>query len=778
MDEVLKNYLMYRWVFVILNMSLSATFVAVAVMLIRLPLNKAPKWISCALWGVVLFRLLCPFSFSSPLSLLGGLGAPAAESGVVSYIPENIVHTAYPAVDLVVPGISEVINETLPQGEEQQVADPLEAPAAIGAFLWFFGLSGMLLYSVVSYTLLKRRLREATRVEENVFETDAIKSPFVCGLIKPRIYLPTGLTEQERGYVLLHERAHILRRDYLVKPLFFLALSGHWFNPVIWFSFRLMSRDMELSCDERVARELDFEGRAGYSAALMRLATGRPILAGSPLAFGESGAKDRIKNMLRYKKPAFWIVVAAAVVCVAAAVLLLANPGGLGGETYETGYVSSKVGGTDFDGVYLTLRDLKLDANPTILTVTWHNETADEVNFGDNYWIYRYEDGKWVSCATQRDVSHNDLAFVLSAESGQVKNYYNYFFDLSRTGTYRLETDFFFYKGVPITEDDKYTVWLDFEITDETPAAPGLDFGVYAPAELLYTHPESSGIAETLQGIFVTVEETGFRFVDAESLEERAGYSSLKWYAEAVDPEAWYGLFPSAGVDIGGYASRSEYDIDDTGSFRLYFMDGTLWFAEINNDEIWYLCRLEKTNFSISDVVARTGPVVSQNETLRVDSPNGVYAAEAYGTNTGITAAGLYPYEGLRVIRNSDETTVWSGLGYFTPEFLWSGDSKYVAVYGAARTWGECFLVEAEIGKVIELPNMSTLSAQLGTAAQPDDNRPDPNFKVAEWVNDTTIRVDYHWTAQGYKFVSGTYEYDIASGDIVSNASEISDMPG
>jgi hypothetical protein len=162
---------------------------------------------------------------------------------------------------------------------------------------------------------------------------------------------------------------------------------------------------------------------------------------------------------------------------------------------------------------------------------------------------------------------------------------------------------------------------------------------------------------------------------------------------------------------------------------------------------------------------------------MHVNSPNGVCAAEAYGTNTGVTAAGLYPYEKLRLIQNSDGTTVWNGNGYYTPEFLWSDDSKYVAIYGTARTWGECFLVEAENGKVIELPDMNTLSAQPDAAAQPDDNSPDPDFKAAEWVNDTTIRVDYHWTAQGYKFVSGTYEYDIFSGNIVSNTSNISDSP-
>jgi len=355
MDEVVRNYLIYRWLFVVLNLSLSATFTALAVMLLRLLLKKAPSWITSALWLAVLFRLLCPFSFSAPLSLLGSLGAPAAESGAVSYIPENIVHTASPAVNLVVPGVSEAVNETLPQGREQLAADPLEWAAAFMTLLWLLGLGGMLLYGGASYIRLKRRLREATLLEGNVLETDSIASPFVCGLIKPRIYLPAGLTGDERGYVLLHENAHIRRRDHLVKPLFFLALSIHWFNPIVWLCFRLMSRDMEMSCDERVIRELDGAGRAGYSATLMRLASGRPVLAGSPLAFGESGAKERIKHILRYQKPGFRIVVAAAVVCVAVAAFLLANPP----SADETGRLRKD--SPYINGLYLVTSEIKND---------------------------------------------------------------------------------------------------------------------------------------------------------------------------------------------------------------------------------------------------------------------------------------------------------------------------------------------------------------------------------------------------------------------------------
>jgi hypothetical protein len=173
------------------------------------------------------------------------------------------------------------------------------------------------------------------------------------------------------------------------------------------------------------------------------------------------------------------------------------------------------------------------------------------------------------------------------------------------------------------------------------------------------------------------------------------------------------------------------------------------------------------------------GPSIPENETLRVVSPDGKYRAEAYGTNKSITAAGLYPYEGLRVIRSSDEVVIWSGEGYYIVEFIWSSNSKYVAVYGEARIYGECFVVDAEAGEAIGLPSLNDISGQLDAASQPAANRPDPYFKAVGWVNDTTLRVNFRWMAQeDERIVSGTYEYDITSGNIVSISSDIGDTPG
>lgn len=312
------------------NMSLTASVAIVLVILLRLLLKKAPKVISYALWGVVLFRLLCPMSIGSNFSVYNLFDAPAQESGtitsVIEYVPSNIVHTEYPSVALPVPGISDVINEALPQGQEQLVADPLEAPMSITTYIWMIGVLVMVIYSIVSYIRLRRKLSVVVPLRDNIFIADDIKSPFVVGLFRPKIYLPCNLGDKEQEYIILHEQHHIKRLDHVMKALAFLALAIHWFNPLVWVAFILASKDMEMSCDEAVIRKIGGNVRADYSASLLTLATGRRIIAGTPLAFGEGDTKGRINNLSKWKKPAVWVVLVAVVACVVLAVCLLTNP--------------------------------------------------------------------------------------------------------------------------------------------------------------------------------------------------------------------------------------------------------------------------------------------------------------------------------------------------------------------------------------------------------------------------------------------------------------------
>ena len=312
------------------NMSLTASVAIVLVILLRLLLKKAPKVISYALWGVVLFRILCPMSIGSNYSVYNLIDAPAQESvtitSVIEYVPSNIVHTEYPSVALPVPGISDVINEALPQGQEQLVADPLEAPMSITTYIWMIGVLVMVIYSIVSYIRLRRKLSVVVPLRDNIFIADDIKSPFVVGLFRPKIYLPCNLGDKEQEYIILHEQHHIKRLDHVMKALAFLALAIHWFNPLVWVAFILASKDMEMSCDEAVIRKIGGDVRADYSASLLTLATGRRIIAGTPLAFGEGDTKGRINNLSKWKKPAVWVVLVAVVACVVLAVCLLTNP--------------------------------------------------------------------------------------------------------------------------------------------------------------------------------------------------------------------------------------------------------------------------------------------------------------------------------------------------------------------------------------------------------------------------------------------------------------------
>ncbi len=316
----------------ILNMSLTASIVIVIVLLARLLLRKSPKVFSYALWAVVLFRLLCPVSFSTEFSLLGLLNTPTvtvSDGGAYSsmtYIPSDIVHTEYPRVDLPLPGVSEAINETLPQGSEQTGADPLELPMSAATTLWLLGIMVMLIYSAVSLLELRRKLVGAVRLRDNIYLADHIATPFVIGIFRPKIYLPSTISVEEQDYIILHEQTHIKRLDHMVKMIAFLALAMHWFNPLVWVAFVCAVKDMEMSCDERVLKQMGGEIKTAYSTSLLSLATGRRPINGSPLAFGEGNIKSRIKNIMSFKKPAVWMVIAAVIVCIAVTLLLLANP--------------------------------------------------------------------------------------------------------------------------------------------------------------------------------------------------------------------------------------------------------------------------------------------------------------------------------------------------------------------------------------------------------------------------------------------------------------------
>ncbi|WP_084134589.1 M56 family metallopeptidase [Paenibacillus harenae] len=312
----------------ILNMSITASYAAIAVMVGRIFFKNLPKIFSYALWMAVLIRLVFPFSFQSAFSFLHLLPPrEQANPSVMENAPGSIGLIPVETMDAEMDGKAQSLLSLIHPGSPELSAYPLQSLLEIASILWLAGVAILLIYSLVSYIRVNSNVKTATLVKDNIFETDRITSPFVFGLIKPRIYIPVGLDKDELSYVIAHEQTHIRRLDYLVKPFAFVTLIVHWFNPVLWLAYSLMSKDMEMSCDESVIRKMGTDQKASYSRSLLSLSVKRNgLLTGSPLAFGESHIKSRIKNILTYKKPDIWVIAAAVLVTAASIALLTANP--------------------------------------------------------------------------------------------------------------------------------------------------------------------------------------------------------------------------------------------------------------------------------------------------------------------------------------------------------------------------------------------------------------------------------------------------------------------
>ncbi len=321
--------------FGVLNMSVTSCYVIAAVLLVRLLLRKAPKKYSYLLWSAAAFRLVCPISFASVVSVFntGLFNMTKAQSGgetVLRYIPTDIGQPAAPGITVGIPAANAVISEHLPDFSGASGVNPIEAWITAGMVVWLAGLAALLVYSLLSYLRLRKRVATAVKLTDGVFEADGIRSPFVLGFLRPNIYIPFGLTEREKSYILRHEACHIERKDPIMKLAAFLILSLHWFNPLVWLAFTLMTKDMEMSCDERVLSASGDDIKRDYSASLLSLAAGRRFPDASPLAFGESVVKGRIQNILRFRKPRVWLTVLSAVLCAAVIVSCAANPKGSG----------------------------------------------------------------------------------------------------------------------------------------------------------------------------------------------------------------------------------------------------------------------------------------------------------------------------------------------------------------------------------------------------------------------------------------------------------------
>lgn len=407
----------------VLNMSLTGSVVICFVLIVRMLLKKAPKMFSYALWAVVLFRLLCPVSFTSAFSLLGFTRATVSEPESVvtsvEYAPVQDIYQhkqenteaeqAEPDHDYELPEVHPEqsipenrteVTQTPDAVSQQAPAEPVRDPIYYAVMIWLVGMGVMLIYNVCSYHKLGKKIVGAVRLRKNIYLADHIPSPFVMGILRPKIYLPSALEPSERRYIIAHERYHIRRKDHIIKLLAYIALCIHWFNPLVWVAFAMSGKDMEMSCDEAVIRMFGLDIRAEYSASLLRLATDHRIIAGTPLAFGEGDTKGRVLNMAKWKKPNFWVVICAAIVCIGVLAACAMNPA----ETIpQSDTVSTIPTETNLQedagwGVYIK-PDRVSRTGATALFVysgSVPGEEGAELTYGDFLSLDRMENGSWV----------------------------------------------------------------------------------------------------------------------------------------------------------------------------------------------------------------------------------------------------------------------------------------------------------------------------------------------------------------------------------------------
>lgn len=311
----------------LVNLSIGAGWLVLAVVLVRLIFRRAPRWIFCVLWGLVAVRLVCPVSIESVWSMIPsaqtvGLTSVPSEAGKAGETHVVTINTGFRAVD-------EPVNRYIGERYQEAAAAPADTSyntADMLGYFWLAGVAALLFYSLVSYVLLRHRMSTATLYRKNIRQSEQVASPFVLGLFRPVIYLPYRIAEADMEHVIAHEQAHIQRKDHWWKPVGFTILSVYWFHPLLWLAYVLLCRDIEAACDEKVIKKLELEERRAYSVALLNCSVHRRRIAACPLAFGETGVKERIKNVMNYKRPAFWMILVTAAAGLAVAICFMTNP--------------------------------------------------------------------------------------------------------------------------------------------------------------------------------------------------------------------------------------------------------------------------------------------------------------------------------------------------------------------------------------------------------------------------------------------------------------------
>lgn len=496
------------------NRAVAAGWLVLAVLVLRLLLKKAPKWTRLLLWGLVAVRLVCPFTLESIWSLIPSAQTIAPEA-LLDPVPT--IHSGLPVLNTAVNPILEQSAAATPEYS----ANPFQIWIAVAAVIWAVGVGILLLYAIFSYVRLRKRMSTAIRIEGNLYRSERTGFPFVLGLIHPKIYLPVNLDEDAMAHVIAHEQAHICRRDHWWKPLGFLLLTVYWFQPLLWVAYVLLCRDIELACDEKVIRDMDREQRADYSQALLQCSVRRSAMAACPLAFGEVGVMERVKNVLNYRKPAFWVIVAAVAACLIVAVCFLTDP--VTADDSELPRLSCRLAVDDtitevtptyFPGVFLFEYDRVIsvtvpDTGTLYLTPDWRTDT---LTVGEDYYE-RNGDAVTTSCETMELEPNADGTFALELCHRNVTE--------AEFAVYRIHA-----------EQGEYVLQVEFPVPGAAPALTLED--VIALSEkggtLTWADFEDFAYTDVGSGMYVrqyVIDETFSLMIGGPSLEEPPWYINL-----------------------------------------------------------------------------------------------------------------------------------------------------------------------------------------------------------------------------------------------------------
>lgn len=638
----------------ILDMSKTASIVILVVLLVRLLLKKAPKVFSYALWAVVLFRLLCPFSVETPVSIVPEMPS-VSQDYTLSDEPISVLgasEAAYQAVGDALNGGLGIQHIRTTEKDETGMTryvttDWWSVWILFGQYVWVAGMAAMLIYSVVSYWKIRKMLAVVIPLRDNIFIADDIKSPFVVGLLCPKIYLPCNLGEKEQEYIILHEQHHIKRLDHIVKALAFLALTVHWFNPLVWLAFVLAGKDMEMSCDEAVIRQIGSDVRADYSASLLTLATGRRIIAGTPLAFGEGDTKGRILNLAKWKKPAVIVVVLATIACVVLAVGLLTNPAvkrefpinGSNVSELDTEMVVEKI--AKAEGLKNSSQLLVSADNFDLMFTSdfnWANDGAIRFLYGQNQKYYSaqlrmfHDDNKyfitdrseWIEPEKIFLLSHylDALKYMPQAEIRQLSpdaDGYSVF--MRHEGTPSDYDRILKYNQNGVQESDGWLIHLEVQPLHENDGGGYFGSGTevihifyhseqveepftgelipgttYVPYQCLYMNPLSSYAAMggdsgckyvVGEDCFTIIYRKNLAVVSATNPQHRIEVPKWKWQKFPFTDEEWASLYRPSGLwSIENISEQFDEMLYQplTSDMFLLKMDNSLWLVDISND--------------------------------------------------------------------------------------------------------------------------------------------------------------------------------------------------